>query len=177
MLGKIWCEGSSSCFYLQNRCHHGESTSWKVLTSDWASVASRYSSTESVAAATGTGTGRKGGSPSFSIAVADGVGPVSLMMGACGTNGNISWRNSSGTRVRTGAEEGRGGRKSEGVSMERVELSGEECDLERIPEDREGGKMSRMIRPTEDLLRRNGGGRGVVWGEEVAGRKEVKLRP
>ena len=76
-----------------------------------------------------------------------------------------------------GVEEGQGGRKSEGVSMERVELSGEECDLERIVRDREGRKVSRMIVPTEELLCRNRGGGRVGWGGEVAGRKEVKLRP
>ena len=118
------------------------------------------------------GTGKKGASSSFSIAVVDREGPVNLMVGV---NGNISWYDSSGTGVITGAEEGRGNGKSKGVSMEQVDLSGDECDLEKIAGDR-GGKMSRMIRPTEDLLRNNGEGRGVGWGEEVSIWKEVKLR-
>lgn len=112
-------------------------------------------------AATGTETGKKDASSSFSIAVVDGEGVVNLMVGARVTNSDTSWRDSPGTGVITGAEEGRGGGKSEGVSMERVELSVEECDLERIAEDPFGGKMSSMIRPTDEFLRNKGGSRGV----------------
>ena len=127
---------------------------------------------ESIAGATGTETGKKEGLSSFSVAGIDREGPVSLMVGACGPDSNVSWHNSSGTGVITGVEEGQGGQKSKGVSMERVELSGKECDLERIAEDCKGGKMSRMIWPTEEFLRKNG---GVGWGEEAAGQKEVEL--
>ena len=123
----------------------------------------------------GTETGKKGASDVW-IAIEDGEGPVNLMVCVCGTNANMSWRDSAGTDVITGAEKGRGGEKSEGMGMEQIELSREECGLERIAEGREGGKMSRMIRRTEGFLRNNGGGRGVGWGEEVSKWKKGKLR-